>query len=284
MFSLSLENRNGDTVSLTGSRDYSIMEIDGLYPPSANIVTSEVALYDGARFNSSKVNTRQLEISLAIERNAEENRIALYKVVKTKQYIRMNYENGARDVYIEGYVSDMNIDYFAMKQTATISILCPEPYFRQAQEIIDSIQSVVSNFHWPCNITAEDPIPFSYYEDITELNVINEGDVAAGMTIEIRALGEVTNPAILNRDTGEFFRLYTTLEAGDVVYIDTKRGEKSVRLWSDGEYTNIFNSIAQGSTWLQLEPGDNVFRYEADGISAQYMEVRFVHQHLYEGV
>lgn len=285
MYSLTLENESMNRVELTHNVNYSIIEIDGLYPPSSTINTSEISLYDGARFTSSKVDMRQLEIQIAIERDAERNRIALYRVIKTKKYIKIYYQNGVRDVYIEGYISDMNIDYFANKQTVTISILCPEPYFKDAQEIIDGISSIIDNFTFPFAITATEKIPLGYYDDILELNAINEGDVACGMIIEILASGEVINPAIFNRETTEFIRLKTMLQRGDVVYINTAQGQKSVQLLRAGKYINLFNSIDQGSTWLQLEPGDNVFTYQADGESSvTYMEVRFIHQHLYEGV
>lgn len=284
MFSLWLENRRGDSIELTHNNNYMITDIDGLYPPSASIVTSEVSLYDGSKFNTSKVDERQIDISIAITHNAEENRIALYKVIKSKQYIKMSYKNGSRDVYIEGYVSDMNIDYFANPQTVSISILCPEPYFKEAQEIVNGINATVNNFHFPCSITAEDKKPFSYYEEKLEVNITNEGDIESGMTIEIHASGQVDNPAILNRETREYFRLATSLQQGDTLYINTQKGKKSVQVFRDGEYVNLFNYVAEGSTWLQLQPGDNLFTYEADNESVVYMDINFVHEQLYEGV
>lgn len=284
MYKLSLENEHGDVLQLTNTPDYTVLEIDGLYPPSANIITSQMSLYDGSKFNSSKVNERQLEIAMAIEPDAETNRIALYRIVKTKRYIKVNYENGQRNVYVEGYVSDVNISFFEMKQQATISILCPEPYFRSAEEIIETARSIIPKLHFPFVTTATEPKVFSYYEANTERNVTNEGDVECGMIIEISCRDEVINPAIVNTDTLEYFRLTTTLEAGDVLYITTQRGQKRARVYRDGEYINLFNYIAKGSTWLQLQPGDNIFMYEADSTTAQYMEVRFMHQNLYEGV
>lgn len=284
MYDLILENRNGDRIELAHNLDYAVTEIDGLYPPSANIVTSETSLFDGAKYNSSKVNVRQIDIALSILRDAETNRIALYKVVKSKQYIKLTYRNGSREVYIEGYVSQMSVDMFSLNQPVTISILCPEPYFKDATEIIDAISTVVDAFTFPFAITADKKIPFSYRGEILELNIVNNGDVETGLTIEMYASGQVKNPAVLNRDTGEYFRLLTTLETGDVVYITTDRGNKRVRVFRDGVYVNLFNYIAQGSTWLQLQPGDNVFVYEAEDETEQYLDVRFVYRHLYEGV
>ena len=284
MYNLSLKNERGDEIKLTGNVNYSITDISGLHPASATISTSELSMYDGSTFNSAKINEKQIDINVAIECDAERNRIALYKVIKVKRYIKILYSNGTRDVFIEGYVSDMQIDFFAMKQTVTISILCPDPYFKDAQEIIDDIAATVGAFHFPFGITATDKKPLSYRDKTAQINVINEGDVETGMIIEIHASGSVINPAIYNRETGEFVKVETTLQSGDTLYINTIRRQKSVRILRAGEFINVFNDFSRDSTWLQLEPGDNVFVYEGDSGSSIYMSVRFVHQHLFEGV
>ena len=284
MFDLTLENEKGKQIKLTNSKDYAISEIDGLNPPSASIVTSETSLFDGAKFVSSKTETRQLDIAIAIQRNAEENRIALYDVVRIKQYIKVLYKNGKRNVFIEGYVSDFSIDYFAQTQEATISILCPEPYFKDAEEIIAGVNLIITKFTFPFAIESTKKVTLGEYEEVLEANVVNDGDVQSGMVIEIHANGEVKNPVIYNRETTEFFGLDIELEQGDSVYINTTVGQKSVQLFRDAEYTNIFNYIKQRSTWLQLAQGDNIFTYEADEDTTSNMDVTFTYRHLYQGV
>lgn len=284
MFDLVLENEKGQQIKLTNNNDYAITDMDGLNPPGASIVTSETSLFDGAKFVSSKTETRQLDIAIAIQRNAEENRIALYNVVRTKQYIKVSYKNGRRDVFIEGYVSDFNIDYFAQTQEATISILCPEPYFKDAEEIIAGVNLIIAKFTFPFAIEATKKVTLGEYEEVLEANVVNNGDVESGMVIEIHANGEVKNPVIYNRETTEFFGLDIELEQGDSVYINTTVGQKSVQLFRDAEYINIFNYIKQYSTWLQLAQGDNIFTYEADEDTTSNMDVTFTYRHLYQGV
>lgn len=283
MFKLTLRNRLGNEICLTNTLNYSITGVEGLNPPSATINTSELALFDGTTYNSSKVNMRSINISFSINVEAERNRIALYKVIKPKQQITLLYENGERNVFIDGYVESFEIDYFAIQQTATVSILCPEPFFKDAEEVINEISLIIANFHFPFSITAEGPIPFSYYEQILEINVTNDGDVASGMTIEIRFTGAVKNPTIYNRETREEFGLNYTFQSGDFLTIETSRGEKAVTLTRGTEDINLFNYLTKESTWLQLETGDNVFTYEADS-GEDFMEVRFIYRPFYEGV
>lgn len=284
MFSLILENEYGNSIELSNNHNYSILEITGLHPPDATISTSDLALYDGAKFTMSKVNMRSIDIQLAINQMAEQNRIALYNVIKTKHYIKLKYKNGVRDVFIDGYVERMPVDYYANPQEVTISILCTEPYFNDAQEIISEISTVINNFIFPFAIEATNKAPISYLDDVLELDVINKGEIETGVIIEIRATGSVVNPAIFNRQTTKYFKLNFTMQTGDLITIDTNSGKKSVTLLRGGIETNIFNSIAKGVTWLQLSPGDNVFTYESDSDTSQNMVIRFVHRYQYEGV
>lgn len=283
MYKLSLENQYGNNIELTNNRNYAIFEISGLHPPNAIISTDSLAIYDGEKFTSSKADKRTINIQFGITKNAETNRISLYKVIKTKQYIRLNYKNSIRDIFIEGYVESMIIDYHAVPQLVTVSILCPQPYFNDATELISEMSALVKKFTFPFAIEKNNKIPFGYIEDVTEINVINNGDIQTNMIIKIQSSGEVINPTIFNRETGEFFRLNFIMQTGDVITIDTNQGQKSVNLYRSGEDINIFNSISRDSTWLSLAPGDNIMIYDADNETRRNMLVRFLYRYQYEG-
>ena len=284
MYSLTLENSLKNSIELTHNADYSVLEIQWLNPPTATINTSETSLFDGAKYVSSRANMRSMNIMLAINHKAERNRLALLNVVRTNQKICVRYKNSSRNVFIEGYVENIEIAYFAAKQTIAISILCPEPYFKNASQIINEVSLIVGNFHFPFAIETSAPIPFSYYEESLQVNVINVGDVVCGMTVKIYVGGEVINPKIFNRETREFFGIDYTFKNGDEVTIATQEGQKSVTLLREGKTINIFNYISKSSTWLQLDIGDNVFTYEADENGADFMQIRFLHYPLYGGV
>ena len=284
MFDVVLENSRGQKINFKNNPNYTIYEIDGLYPTGADIFTSQLSLYDGSKFNSSKVKNKSINIALVIERNAEENRLALYKVIKPKNELTMYYKSNLRDVYIKGYVENIICDYFAKKQTVTISMLCVEPYFKNINSIVNDVNSVVAKFHFPFAIEKEKPIPFSYIEQELEYNIYYEGDIECGIKIEISASGEVINPIIYNKQTRKYLGVNFTMQKGDKIEITTFRGNKTIRLLRNAEYTNIFNNIKENSSWLQLSNGDNIFTYEADEETTSKMSVRFIHQPLYEGV
>lgn len=283
MFELKIENHNGDILDFNDTA-FTVSEIQGLNPPNANINTSEIALVDGAKYNSSKMSMRSLNIVFYIEFEAAKNRIKIYNVLKSKEYVKITYTGEYRDVFVEGYVEGINIDYFAMKQMVTVSILCPSPYFKEAQSIINGASKIVPMFTFPFAIAANEKKPLSYIDSLGSTVVINDGDVKCGITIEVYSRNPVANIKIFNYVTAEYMGLDMTTEIGDVVTICTTQGSKGITLLRNGTKTNIFNSLSKGSTWLQLDPGENIFVYEADGISVNYADVRYIHNNLYEGV
>lgn len=284
MFSLILENKNGDQLNFGMGTPFTIQEIQGLNPPDATINTSEIALIDGAKYNSGKVNMRQLMIAFAIEYNASYNRIQVYKVLKSKHEVRMYYNGDQRNVYIDGRVQSIDIAYFAMKQVVTVTILCPAPFFQSAQIMVDELKNIINAFHFPFSSTEEPQIVFGYFSNDVGITVENQGDVECGLIIELYARSPVTNPKIYNYITQDFIGVNYSMETADLITIDTRKGEKTVTLLRDGVETNIFNYVIKNSTWLQLEASGSTFVYEvASGVLGDLL-VTFKHSNQYEGV
>lgn len=284
MFDLILENAAGDQLTFVMGSPFTVVDIDGLYPPDATINTSEQALLDGARYNSAKVNMRTLMIAFAIETDPARNRIEVFKVLKSKQYVKMYYNGEYRQVYAEGYIERINISYWKMKQIVTCTILCPDPYFKEAQEIVDGLHNIVNAFHFPFSSTATPQIVFGYFAVDTGVTVANDGDVECGMIIELQALAAVTNPKILDYNTGEYIGLAISMQAGDVITLDTRATKKTATLLRSGVTTNVFNYVMAGSTWLQLPANGSTFVYEVGTGFASDLVIMFKHHNLYEGV
>jgi phage-related protein len=269
-------------MELTHNPAYDIQEIDGLDPAQAVINATRNAGQDGSTFNSAYVQERQITITLVINKPAEANRIALYRFFKPKFPVRLYYSNGERDVYIDGYTQTVMVDFFAKKEAAQITVICPRPYFQAAEDQLEDISSVVSLFEFPFSIAAEG-IPFSELDFNTERVITNMGDVDAGIEIVMHARGAVQNPRIYNVQTQEALVLNVTMEEGDTITINTGRGEKVATLLRDGVETSIAGKIAEGSTWLQLAPGDSLINTIAD-VGTENLEVYITFRALFEGV
>lgn len=282
MYTLIAENKYGEQLEITNNPRYVITDIDGLYPPEGVINTTQVANMDGSVFNSSRINDRVITITMAINGPAEANRLLLYRYFKTKYPVRLYYENGVRDVYIDGYVSKFSVEYFEKKQTAQIEISCPMTLFRAVKESVTEFANIENMFVFPFAIEAAG-IPFSEIALGEQKTIINGGDVETGVVIHLNALGTVLNPKIYNADTGDRMTLSIEMRAGDEITINTRKKEKSITLLRDGVQTNIVGKLDAGSTWFNLIPGDNIFTYEADEFP-EHLQCIFIINNQFEGV
>lgn len=284
MYELILENANGDKLTFNQNSPFTVTEIQGLNPAEATINTSEIALIDGAKFNSAKLQMKTINVAFAIEYNAAANRIAVYNVLKTKEYVKLYYNSKYRNVFIEGYVQSIDVSYFEMKQVVTCAILCPSPYFKEAQEIVNDLSSIIDAFHFPFASTADPELLFSYVRNDVAITIENDGDVDCGLIIELYARNEVSNPKIFNYITRDYIGLNYSMQQADLITIDTRQGKKNVTLLRNGVTYNIFNYVIKGSTWLQLSSAGSTFTYEVGTGEINDLDVTFKHYNLYEGV
>lgn len=282
MYFLAIENHKGERFNLTQNPKYSVTSIEGLTPPQANINTAINANFDGSVFRSSRLTDRNIVITLAIEGDAEANRIELYRYIKAKKQCTIYYRNGRRDVSIIGYVESLNVGIFEQKEIAQVSILCPKPYFVDVVNTILDMSAISSGFEFPFSIDSEG-IEFSTLAVGTESIVQNLGNVETGAVIVFHATGIASNPVIYNLDTAEFFKVNIDMSAGDLLVISTIKGEKTVTAILSGIEWNYINSMVQGSSWIQFESGANTMLYNADS-HPENLECMISFNNLYEGV
>lgn len=283
MYTLIVENKYGQQYELTHNSKYEIVSIDGIDPPDSTINTTHNADFDGSTYNSSYMDNRSITITLAINSPAEANRINLYQYFKSKFPVRLLYQNGVRDVYIDGYVQRFDVSYFEKKQVAQITVMCPQPAFNGANANVQAFSTVNPLFTFPFSIP-EEGMAFSEILLDVEKSIINYGDVETGVLIDIHAIDTVVTPKVYNVDTSEHIILDKTMVAGDRIQINTIKGQKSVMFYPyDGGSQNIIGKFTQGSTWLQLIPGDNVFTIAATS-GVDKMDVTFTMIDQYEGV
>lgn len=165
----------------------------------------------------------------------------------------------------------------------SIPIICCAPFWREEAEARKDIAAWIPSWEFDFELP-EEGIELGYREPSIIVNVYNEGDVRSGMRIEFRAVGTVVNPVLLNVNTQEYIKLIdTTMVAGDVITINTEYGKKGATLTRDGEVTDYFRKIDIDSTFMQLEIGDNVFRYDAES-NVTGLEVTIYHNNKYLGV
>lgn len=284
MFTLKVENKLGQILTLTqDEQNYQVLNVTGLNPPEAEIYTNAVAGMDGEKFKSTKLQMRNLVLTIKINGEVEANRIHLYEYFKTGAWCKIYYSNGSRSVYIEGYCETIECPLFEMKQQMQISIVCPEPYFKSLMTIYADISKQFAAFEFPFEIE-EEGIEFSILDVDRETVVTNGGEITSGLIITLTARnGNVAYPILYNVNTGEHMLINLVMQEGDVVIINTNKGSKSVKKISNGIETNVINAFMAGSSWFQLPVGSTVFTYQATYNDAG-LKVEFESNLLYEGV
>lgn len=184
MFNLTVENRNGQRLTLTHrEREYQILKIDGLNPPNALIHSNSVVGMDGARFASSKLEPRNIVITVKVNGDVEKNRLQLYNYFKTKQFCKIYYSNSSRSIYAEGIVETIECDLFENGETMQISVICHDPYLNAIDEIVYDLSQVIGKFYFPFSFGAagvipsiDDDLETDYLVTEAEDQLINEAD------------------------------------------------------------------------------------------------------------
>ena len=300
MFKCKIENVKNNILTLTQNEsDYQVLSITGLNPPNAQINTSTIAGLDGAKFNSSKLQSRNIVIMIKINGDIEANRINLYKYFATKEWCKFYYENEHRNVYIDCYVENFECNLFTNNEIAQISLICPQPYFKDMQTIIDDISKALAAFEFPFGFgskgatnpsvtkdtSTDSAIEFSTIDTSKITNIYNDSESMTGVIIKIDVMGTISKLLIKNTQTGELMTLSYKFLENDRILINTNKGQKSIVLVRNGVTTNLFTALVKGSTFFQLTIGDNFFSYTADnGSNDDLVHIIFEHYNIYRGV
>lgn len=228
----------------------------------------------GVYVTGTSLETRDVEITGWIiaktESQMDERKRMLNRFVNPQQLINLTYKE-----YDLEFLPNTSIKYSTTLVENNevvcrfkIDGLCPDPLFRENVENKVAAATTVGMFHFPLiiNKTQQSPpqIVFGLRQPSLIVNVYNSGAVRTGMKMVFKATGTIKNPSFINVMTQEYFKINKTMVAGETVTINTTIGEKKVIGFLNGREQNYFKYRDLDSTWLQLEVGDNLFRYDAD--------------------
>ena len=241
----------------------------------------------GVTVSGTSLETRPISIEGWIVATSPERMSTLKK--KLNSFVN---PQDAIDLYYNDYmirfIPDETVKYAADESENNgafckfmINGTCPNPLFTNANESMSIFATTVPKFHFPLIMSKSLPekgVIFGIRSGSLIVNVLNNGAVASGMRIVFKAKGTVVNPKLINVNTQERFVLNKTLEAEEIVEVNTNIGEKSVKgRIGNANYSNYYMYKDIDSEWLQLDAGDNIFRYDAEE-GLDNLEV-FVHFH-----
>lgn len=264
------------TLPLWHSDFFIVSNVDGMTVADVDVASNTVYSMDGDRITNMQTQPREIVLDLTIKPdvNVQEAREHILRYLKPKQsatlLMRYDLSGAEQSKAITGRVSRVEMPRFSDNVVAQITLYCAQPYWEDAEFIVKYISDIL-NLH-RFQITWSQPLPMGVYDMTRTREFVNDGDAAVGMVITITAQGDVVNPVLYDNMTGEFIGIDDTLTVGDEVVINTIRGQKSIT--KNG--ANVLNKLRQGSTWLQLDVGSNIFLIDADsGASEMYFTLIF---------
>lgn len=278
------------------SSGFAIEKIDGLGPVKANVITTNIANLDGAIFNSVRANYRNIVFSIYFvgAPEIEDARMETYRWFPLKQKIKIKIKTDQRECECIGYVESNEPNIFSKKEKTTISIICPDPYMYSITETEIKFSATESLFEFPFSneSLSQNLILFGEYQSKKREAIEYTGDFETGITINMHLLGPVTNITIFHINTGKRLKIDTekieeltgvALNNGDNIYINTKNGEKGIKLLRNGDYINILNCLDKNPEWFQLQKGNNEFAFSAES-GEEFIELSISYKDAYEGV
>lgn len=232
---------------------YIVEEILGLDPVKATLVSSSFAQLDGAQYQASRRETRNILLKIGLEpdyvtQSVEALRNNLYTFFMTKMAVTLRFfTSTGLIVDIPGRVETCETNLFTKEPQVDISIICFDPDF------VDLT---------PVEILGDT------VDDSTEFLIEYEGTVETGIVFVLNVDRALTEFTIYSRAADNVVRplnISAVLQASDVVTINTVVGSKGLTLVRASTESSLLYAMDSQSNWTELQNGDNYFRIYAVG-------------------
>ena len=221
---------------------YLVHDVEGLGPVDAEIFSTKYAQFDGIQYQNAKRSSRNLVFTIGysptnLSGDISVLRKKLESLLRTKVKATFSFSMDDSDITwtIDGIVESNETTRFDMDPVTTISVICPDPDFKNTQPVTVSSPTFGSNI----SITPQGSefIGFKMGIPISTASMgftVNNENMVNGLeTLSI--IGEI--------ESG-----WTT---GYGVDINTNFGSRSV--YQGGK--SLLSLVESGSNWLQLAPG-----------------------------
>lgn len=294
-------------LSYPGKSGINVKNVTGITPIGGEIYITPFGSVDGGLFAGARVPSRNIVLTLAMYPEEkkdgtlgtiEESRLKTYNFFRIKDPVDLVFYTDNRQLIISGYVESNDVDIFSDKETATISVICVDPWFHTAQYPTIGFAGSRPRFTFPFaseenGKLKENLLEFGNISIDTKMTIFYNGDVQTGFNISINFLSSnFHNIYIYNMDTRDQLRLYTDqiklitgqeLNVGDELQISTVSGEKYASLLRNGQFFNVISMVDKNSTWFQLTKGANVFAFASDN-GVENIDMRFNYVDRFAGI
>lgn len=262
IISLEVSNPQGALLNLPfddESGSFFVESIEGLEPVKATLVSSGFAQLDGAQYQSSRREPRNIKIRLGLEpadtESVQDLRDRLYEffMPKTQANLKFRLSGGtgaSRD--ISGRIEEFLAPLFVKEPAADISLMCFDPDFYDPVSVV--VEGATTDLQTPFVVAYPGTVETGFVFNLT-----------VNRTLSAFTIYHTSPDGILNSIDFTY-----PLLAGDVLTISTAQGAKSIMLKRGNADSSVLYGMSAQSNWLELQQGDNSFRVYAVGAAVPF--------------
>lgn len=228
---------------------------------SVDISTSQGFSQMGETVEGQMTSGRPINVKGVIYKDVSNRRKMLRSVFAPLTHGRLSFDNG---FYIDVYVKDTP-SFSPVKDDGRFTMLlyAPFPFFSKADTGSVEFGGVIPAFSFPVNYA--EPHIFGIKEEISDKNIINDGDVPVSFNVTFGTTGKVVNISVTDLDTGEFLRIEGSLSSGQKIVLNrTTEGVLRANLVDGNKTSDIIYWIDENSTLEKLKKGKNRFKITDD--------------------
>lgn len=280
---------NNKTLEIANDTSYKLIDIEGIERSNLELNTVSNGQFDGSVVVSKRIQNRPISITAdyrGLNKEIERKKLISFFNPKSKGSLVVEYGEVKRAIEYEMEGFNCKLTNIYDDLSFTVDLICPNPYWTDVELNKKQIALWKGDFHFPLVIPANKGITMGHREPSLIVNVNNTGNVRSGMIIEFYARGTLKNPSLFNVNTREVIKINKSMSAGEKITINTNIGKKKIIQNLNGIEADILNYldiVGGGDTFLQLEVGDNLFRYDADE-NLDNLEVSIYYNNNYLGV
>ena len=258
--------------------------ITGLGPPKADINTTRRAGSDGSIYNSAKVESRNIVITLIYYMDntagtdgqildVETLRHKTYEFFPIKRQITLHFVTDRRRASITGYVESNEIGFFTNMEGSQISIVCNNPWFVSEDAGVTNLRLINTEplLTFPVyfdEVSAENRnyVEFSKKKSRITGNIPYYGDLETGLALTVTCKSATGDIALSNDTHNETVTISSqtvanltgsAISSGDRIVVTTHTGNKTAKLFRGNAVHNIIAAVNKQSKWPKLYSGNN---------------------------
>lgn len=277
------KNEDGEEITFN-EREFNpfiLASAEGIYDSTYTVNTTANTVIDGSEYQGSVMEARNIILTLMEKDNFDVNRELIDTIFIKGSVGVMTVVDASHTRTIEYYVESVTTTATPQVRTTTISLICPDPYFYDPNQMSIAISNIVPDFEF-IHEFLEEKEEIGHYTGAGLGIIWNESaEKSLGCTMVLRAYGDVVNPRITKVETQEFLQLGAeghpyTMHYGDVVTFVTTVGKKNAYYGTQ----QINQYLHNDSTFFQLTRGVNSIGFDAES-GADYLALRIMYRYKY---